>query len=127
MFDWRDALPQTPAYKGETWFRKPVILSPEAMERLALPKSLRYQIVLADGGPGVLKRNPTGEIDAVLYADLTKHLTVTRNECYGMPNERACRLYDSYYPRHGVRKLVDFFDFPPLKSNMDFKKRRDVR
>ena len=127
LLGWRDALPQTPSYKGEVWFRKPVILSPEAMTRLGLPLSLRYQIILADDGPGVFKHNPCGEIDGVLYADLTREFTVTRSECFGMPNERACRLYDSHYSRHGVRRLVEFFDFPTSKPSVDFRKRRDGR
>ena len=127
LLGYRDAIPQTPSKNGETWFRMPVLLSAEALERLKLPPSLRYQVIIAEDGPGVFKHNPCGEIDGVLYADLTVHVTVTRNECYGMPNERACHLYDEAYPRYRVKKLVDFFNFSSTKSVPDFKsKRRDV-
>ncbi len=124
LFSWRDALPQTATHNAETWFRKPVILSPEAMERLGLPRSLRYQIFFAEDGPGVFKHNPTGVIDGVLLCNSRREITVTRNECYGLPNERACRRYDGYYAPIGARRLVDFFDFPSSPPAREFKKER---
>ena len=124
LFSWRDALPQTPTHNAETWFRKPVILSPEAMKRLGLPSSLRYQIFFAEDGPGVFKHNPTGEIDGVLLCNARRIITVSRNECYGLPNERACRRYDEYYARLGVRRLADFFEFSSPPATREFKKER---
>ena len=117
LFGWRDALPQTPGKKGETWFRKPVILSPEAMERLGLEPILKNQIIIAEDGPGVFKHNPCGEIDAILYADPRRVITVNRSECYGMPNPRACEIYDSYFARHNIKKLVDFFEIPTKRRD----------
>ena len=124
LLGYRDTIPQTPSQKGEVWFGKPVLLSSEALSRLGFPQSLRYQVAIAEDGPGVFKHNPVGEIDCVLYVNPTVHFIVTRNECYGMPNERACRLYDSAYPRIRVKKLVEFFDFPPPKPKIEFKKKR---
>ena len=109
LFGWRDALPQTPAKKGETWFELPVLLSPEAMRRLGLDEKLQYQVVIAVGGPGVFKKNPCGEIDVLLYADLDRAFTVTRNECYGLPCARACETYDHYFRKVGVMTLCDYF------------------
>ena len=131
LFGWRDALPQTPGKKGETWYRMPVILSPEAMDRLGLEPILKNQIIIAEGGPGCLKANPYGEIDAFLYSDIEHDIFVNRFECYGMPNRSACEVYDSYFGRFGRKKLFDFFDFPPLKPKYEYKytkinkKRRD--
>ena len=117
LFGWRDALPQTPGKKGETWYRMPVILSPEAMDRLGLEPILKNQIIIAEGGPGVLKANPCGVIDAILYADPRRVITVNRSECYGMPIPRACEIYDSYFARHNMKKLVDFFEIPTKRRD----------
>ena len=124
LFGYRDARPQTPAPKGEVWFRKPVILSVEAMERLGLEKVLKNQIIIAEDGPGVFKQNVTGEIDAILYADLRVHVMVSRHECYGLPTRRACEVYDGYYSRSGLKRLVDFFEWPPEKPKRDSPTKR---
>lgn len=110
LFGWRDALPQTPSKKGETWYGLPVILSPEVMVRLGLEQNLKNQIVIAVGGPGVFKKNPCGEIDGLLYADFKRRVTVTRNECYGLPTARACEIYDRYFSRFDALSLVRYFE-----------------
>ena len=106
LFYWRDALPQTKAKRGENWYRMPVILSPECMDRLKLEKNLINQIMVADGGPGCFKNNVAGEIDGYLLCDKSKRITVTRMECFGIPNERAVARYDEYFFL-GLSRLVN--------------------
>lgn len=99
LFGYRDALPQTPRGGGENWYGKPVILSPEAMDRLGLERYLENQIFVAVTGPGVFKKNVAGEIDGYLFADPDRQFTVTRMECFGIPSLRACTYYDDKYFR----------------------------
>ena len=97
LLSWRDARPQTASQKGETWYQKPVILSPEAMRRLGLEMKLINQVMIAYDGPGVFKKNVVGEIDGYLLNDRTKRFTVTRSECYGIPTARAAEYFDECY------------------------------
>ena len=96
-FDWRDALPQTPARGGENWYGKPVILSLEALDRLKIERHLINQIMVAYDGPGCFKRNEAGEIDGFLLCDKQKKITVNRKECFGIPTQQAARKYDEYF------------------------------
>ena len=97
LFDWRDALPQTPAWNAENWYKRPVILSPDAMRRLGIELRTINQIMIAYDGPGVFKKNVAGEIDGFLLCDKNKHITVTRSECFGIPTQRAAARYDELY------------------------------
>lgn len=97
LFYWRDALPQTPSLGGENWYKRPVILSIEALDRLKLDRHLINQIMIACGGPGCFKKNVVGEIDGYLLCNSQKVITVTRKECYGIPTLRAAEKYDKYF------------------------------
>lgn len=97
LFSWRDALPQTKTYDGETWYGRPVLVSAEALGRNGIEAYAINQVILALDGPGTLKSHPCGEIDGVLFCDKSRRVTVTRNECYGIPNERTVRIYDEQY------------------------------
>ena len=105
LFTWRDALPQTPAGKGETWYQKPVILSPAAMNRLGLEINLINQIVFAYDGPGVLKKNVAGEIDVYLLNDRSRKFIVSRCECFGIPSPKAAKYFDECFFL-GLSKLL---------------------
>ena len=97
LFYWRDALRQTPSTGGENWYGKPVILSPEAMDRLKIERHLMNQIMIAYDGPGCFKKNVAGEIDGFLLCDRQKKITVIRSECYGIPTESAAIRYDDAF------------------------------
>ncbi len=96
LFSYRDACPTTPSGVRQ-WADLPVILSPEAMDRLGLKKILLNQIVIAELSPGCLHQNPHGEIDCFLFADPTKKMIVNRSECFGVPNTRAVERFDKIY------------------------------
>lgn len=106
LFDWRDALPQTPSYNGENWYNLPVILMPDAMRRLGIECRAINQIMIAYDGPGVFKRNVSGEIDGFLLCDRQKHITVIRSECYGIPSRKTAERYDELYFL-GLSKFYD--------------------
>ena len=97
LFCDRDALRQTPAGGGQTFYRKPVILCPSAMDRLGLEPLLINQIMIATDGPGVFVKNVVGMIDGYLFCDPTKKISVIRSECYGIPTPGAAKKYDEYF------------------------------
>ncbi len=112
LFDWRDALPQTPSYNGENWYHKPVILSPDAMRRLGIECRTINQIMIALDGPGMFKKNVAGEIDGVLLRDSRKHITVTRLECYGIPSRKTAERFDELY----FLELLKFYDSKGIRG-----------
>ena len=96
LFDYRDALPQTPTGCMD-WIKKPVILKPQAMERLGIPSYLVNQIMITELSPGIFHKNACSDIDGYLFADPSKKLTVSRADCYGVPNARAVERFDKIY------------------------------
>ena len=92
-----DALRQTKKGGGDTWWHFPIILSEEVMDRLGLEKNVFFQIAIAEGGGGVFKKNPVGPVDCHLFANPSKKFTISRNEAYGIPDERAVRRYDELF------------------------------
>ena len=97
LFGWRDALPQTETYGGQTWYRRPVLLSPEAMKKHGIEPLTINQVFICEDGPGMFKRNPAGEIDGYLLCNRLERFTVMRSECYGIPTLRAAEKYDEYF------------------------------
>lgn len=96
LFDWRDALPQTP--KGcRQWVNLPVILMPSAMERLDIEPILLNQIMVTTLSPGCFYQNPVGVIDGYLFVNHTKRIEVSRKECYGVPAPKAVERYDDLF------------------------------
>ena len=112
LFDWRDALPQTPSYNGENWYMKPVILMPDTLRRLGVECITINQIMIALDGPGMFKKNVAGEIDGVLLRDPRKHITVTRLECYGIPSRKTAERYDELY----FLELLKFYDSKGIRG-----------
>lgn len=96
LFDWRDALPQTPS-GCKDFCGMPLILKPSAMERLRIEPFLINQIMIAIPSPGCLPSNPAGEIDGYLLCDPRRSFTVSRMECYGVPNTAAVKRFDEIY------------------------------
>lgn len=96
LFDWTDALPQTP--KGcRQWIDMPVILKPSAMDRLNIAPLLLNQIMVTTLSPGCFYQNPVGAIDGYLLVDRTKRIEVSRKECYGVPTLKAVERYDDLF------------------------------
>ena len=97
LFDHRDVLPHTPKGGGSDWYKRPVILKPDAMRREGITVNLINQIMFADGGSGVFKHNPSGMVDGFLVVRKTERYTFFRNDIYGVPNEAAARRYYELY------------------------------
>ena len=97
LFDHRDIIPMTPKFGGGNWYRRPVILKPEAMRREGITVNLINQIMFARGGSGVFAHNLSGMVDGVLVADMRKEYTFFRNDIYGIPNNEAARKYRELY------------------------------
>ena len=112
LFDWRDALPQTPSYNAENWYRKPVILSPDALRRLGIECRAINQIIIAMDGPGVFKKNVSGEIDGVLLSDRQRHIIVIRSECYGIPSRKTAERFDELF----YLGLLKFYDSKSIRG-----------
>lgn len=105
LFTWGDALPQTPT-GCRKWVDMPVILFPSAMERLKIESILMNQIMVAKLSPGCFYQNPAGEIDGYLFADRSRHFTVSRKECFGVPKPRAAEYYDELF-RLGLCRMLE--------------------
>lgn len=97
MLGAKNVLRQTPKGGGETFFRRPIVLKEEAMERLGITKHLYYQIAIATGGPGCWIKNSAGFIDAYLYGDPGREILVYRHEVYGIPDEAAVERYNKLF------------------------------
>ena len=106
LFTYRDARRQTDKGGGAMWWNYPIILSEECMERLGFEKNIFFQIAVADTGSGVFLKNPTGPIDCHLFTNPSRKFTITRNEAYGIPNERAVELYDKLF-FYDLGKLIN--------------------
>ena len=96
LFYHNDALPQTKS-GCVNYHKKALILKPEAMDRLGIERSLLYQIVIPDLGPGLFPNNPCGFIDVKLFANRSDSYTIYRNEVYGAASPLAIERYDYYY------------------------------
>ena len=105
LFTWRDAISQTGKYGCADWYKKVIILKPEAMRRAGIPVNLINQLFYAVGGSGVFKHNPSGMIDGYPVLQIVglpssfekKEYTFFRNDFYGVPNEAAVKMYESLY------------------------------
>ena len=105
LFSWGDALPQTQKKGGDNFYYKPVILSSDALRRNNIEPTLANQIMIAVDGSGCFVKNKCGPIDGYLVAEPLKRITVSRNECYGIPNENAARKYDELF-FYGISKIL---------------------
>lgn len=74
------------------WYRRLLVLRPEALRRHGLPLGLRWQMFAADNGPGCLPGRPVGEIDGLLICS-GERATFLRSDFYGVANESGIRLY----------------------------------
>ncbi len=100
LLGYADVLKPTPSGGGREWVFLPIALRSESMEAHGIARELYYQIFIATGGPGMFSCNPSGAIDGYLLADPTHELTFYRQECIGIPNERACEQYYVHYLVH---------------------------
>ena len=97
LFCDRDCLRQTKAGGGENFYRKPIVLTEAAMERLCIEKTLFNQMAFAYGGSGVFVQNKVGAVDCFLLSDKEKKFTIYRFEAYGIPNERAVEKWEKLF------------------------------
>lgn len=97
LFEKNNCLRQTPKGGGEIFYKRPVVLSENAMKKYGLKLKLFYQLAFAYDGGGCLPKNTAGPVDIYLFADDTIKLTVLRFELLGVPNEDALKRYDKIF------------------------------
>ena len=102
LFGWRDVLGTTPKSGGADWYRRSVVLKPEAMRNKGITVNLINQVFYAKDGSGVFKHNPSGMIDGYLCADPKKEYTFFRNDFYGVISDSAKKRYEGLY---GIKLL----------------------
>ena len=109
LFTDRDVRSISEKAKGDVWWHYPVVLSPEVMAKLGLELNIVNQIAIASSGSGVFPRNPVGMLDIYLYSNPQKRFTITRNEAYGIPNDKAVSRYDELF-FWDLKKLINKLD-----------------
>lgn len=90
------------------FYKKALLLKPEAMDRLGIERNLINQIVIPDLSPGLFPTNPTGFIDVKLFANHNATYTIYRFEVYGVASPIAIERYDEYFHLGLARYLQTF-------------------
>ena len=92
-----NCLRQTTKGGGDIFFRRPVVLSEDALKKYGIRQHLYYQMAFAYDGGGCLPKNTAGPVDVYLFADKERKFTVLRFELLGVPNEQTVKRYDNLF------------------------------
>ena len=92
-----DVLRKTEKGGGLDYLYKPLILKPEAMERLGIEVELYNQIFIPTSGAGMFSNFPGSQFDGYILNDRRKIYTISRHDVYGVANEAAVKRYKDLF------------------------------